>query len=63
MSNKAKMVASKTIPVMEKGVSAVYGTLATGFDFGLKGVNTLTKMSKKHKHRKKCKTCKTYKRF
>jgi hypothetical protein len=27
--------------VLEKGVSAVYGTLATGFDLGLKGAKNV----------------------
>jgi len=37
----AKVVAQKSKPVLEKGVSAVYGTLATGFDLGLKGVKNV----------------------
>lgn len=27
-----------SVPVVEKGVSSVYGTLASGFDLGVKGV-------------------------
>lgn len=34
----AKDVAEVSVPVVEKGVSAVYGTMATGFDLGIKGV-------------------------
>ena len=33
----------KSIPVVEKGVSAVYGTMATGFDLGIKGVKKVAK--------------------
>ena len=39
----AKDVASASIPVIEKGVSAVYGTMATGLDLGVKGVKTVGK--------------------
>ncbi len=39
----AKDVASTSIPVIEKGVSAVYGTMATGLDLGVKGVKSVTK--------------------
>lgn len=57
--------AFKTVPVVEKGVSSVYGTLASGFDLGIKGVKTVakgvtknirktkkSKKSKKHNTRK-----------
>ena len=33
----------KSIPVVEKGVSAVYGTMATGFDLGIKGVKKVAR--------------------
>ena len=39
----AKNVAESSIPVLEKGVSAVYGTMATGFDLGVKGARTVAK--------------------
>lgn len=39
----AKDVANASIPIVEKGVSAVYGTMATGLDLGVKGVKTVTK--------------------
>jgi hypothetical protein len=49
----AKYVAVKSAPVVEKGVSKVYGTLASGFDLGVKGVNTLAKGARKMtKHRR-----------
>jgi len=35
--------AVKSIPIVEKGVSVVYGTMATGFDLGVKGANTVAK--------------------
>lgn len=45
VGNTAKDVVAKSVPVVEKGASVVYGTLATGFDMG---VNTLAKgLSKK----------------
>ena len=43
----AKYVAVKSAPVVEQGVSKVYGTLASGFDLGLRGVNTIAKGAKK----------------
>ena len=51
----AKNVASASIPVGEKGVSVVYGTMAQGFDLGVKGVKSVAKgvkMSKKRRHKK-----------
>ena len=36
-------VAKGSVPIIEKGVSAVYGTMATGFDLGVKGVKSVTK--------------------
>jgi transposase len=39
----AKNVATASVPVIEKGVSVVYGTMATGLDLGTKGVKTLAK--------------------
>ena len=54
----AKDVAKISLPVVEKGVSAVYGTMATGFNLGVKGVKgvsgvakgmTKSKRSRRHK--------------
>lgn len=39
----AKNVATSSIPVIEKGVSVVYGTMATGLDLGVKGVKTVAR--------------------
>ena len=35
-----------SLPVVEKGVSAVYGTMATGFNLGLKGVKGVSGVAK-----------------
>ena len=53
-----EMVGNKAIkasPVVEKGISNVYNTLATGFDMGVKGVQTTisTRRSKRHKKSRK----------
>lgn len=52
-----EMVGNKAIkasPVVEKGISNVYNTLATGFDMGIKGVqNTIsTRRSRRSRHNK-----------
>ena len=39
----AKDVTEASIPVIEKGVSVVYGTMATGLDLGVKGVKSVSK--------------------
>jgi len=60
VGNVAKNAALKSKPVIEKGVSAVYGTLATGFDLGIKGakniasnVKNITKKKRRHtRHRR-----------
>lgn len=51
----AKYVAVKSAPVVEKGVSKVYETMATGFDLGVKGVNTIAKGSKKMTNKRRYK--------
>jgi hypothetical protein len=46
----AMNVADASIPIIEKGVSAVYGTMATGLDLGTKGVSAIKKsLSKSRK--------------
>lgn len=51
----AKDLTKKSIPIVEKGVSVVYGTMATGFDLGVKGakgvMNTMTKHKKSKQRR------------
>jgi hypothetical protein len=52
----AKVVASKSKPVLEKGLSGIYGALATGFDIGLnkiKDANGKTYKKNKSKRRNK----------
>jgi len=41
-----KDVAKETFPVIEKGVSAVYGTMATGFNLGVKGATNVARGAK-----------------
>ena len=43
----AKDVASASMPIVEKGVSAVYGTMATSVDLGIKGVKSVARGVKK----------------
>jgi len=58
VGSTAKDVAKISRPIVEKGVSAVYGTMATGFNLGVKGVKgvsgvakgmTKSKRSRRHK--------------
>jgi NaMN:DMB phosphoribosyltransferase len=42
----AKDVAKASIPVVEKGASVVYDTMATGLDLGVKGVKSISKRLK-----------------
>jgi hypothetical protein len=58
----AKNIAKETFPVIEKGVSAVYGTMATGFNLGLKGaksvasgVKSVTSKRRKSSRKTRCK--------
>ena len=39
-------MAKISIPIVEKGVSAVYGTMATGFNLGVKGVKGVKGVAK-----------------
>ena len=59
----AKYVAVKSAPIVEKGASAVYGTLATGFDLGVKGAKTLAKGVTKRRRHKKRGGRKSYRRY
>lgn len=55
----AKGIAYKSKPVLEKGVSVVYKTIATGFDLGLKGTKSVAKgvssFTKKRRHSRRFK--------
>jgi hypothetical protein len=42
----AKHVVKNSLPVVEHGVSAVYGTMATGFNLGVKGVKGVSGVAK-----------------
>jgi hypothetical protein len=46
------IAAEKSAPVVEKGISGVYGALATGFDMGVKGVKRGVTMISKKRHGK-----------
>lgn len=51
----SKNVIVKSKPYLEKGVSVVYDTLASGFDLGIKGAKSISnkmKKSRKNKSRK-----------
>jgi hypothetical protein len=59
VGNIAKNAAMKSKPVIEKGVSAVYGTLAAGFYLGIKGakniasnVKNITRKRRASRHRR-----------
>jgi hypothetical protein len=59
VGSTAKDVAKISMPIVEKGVSAVYGTMATGFNLGVKGVkgvkgvaNGMTKSKRSRRHKK-----------
>lgn len=58
----AKYVAVKSAPIVEKGASVVYGTLAKGFDLGVKGAKTLSKgvMTKRRRYKKRGGTSRKY---
>jgi hypothetical protein len=58
VGSMTKKVISSSGPIVEKGVSTVYGTLATGFDLGVKGVKGVSRnmsqmTTKRRKHRRK----------
>ena len=46
-----KTVMNASIPVIEKGVGAVYGTMSSGLDLGMKGVKSVTKRVSLTRHR------------
>jgi hypothetical protein len=63
VGTSVKVVAEKSAPVVEKGISGVYGALATGFDMGVKGVQSgVTMMSKKRRNKKRHTKNKSYKK-
>jgi hypothetical protein len=46
-----EFAAKKSAPVIDKGVEGIYGTLATGFDMGVKGVKKGIKMRQRSRSR------------
>ena len=53
-----KNVAKETLPIVEKGVAAVYGTMSSGFNLGIKGaknvasnIKSISRKRKSSKHR------------
>ena len=62
IGNTAKDVAIKTVPIIEKGVSAVYGTMATGLDLGVKGAKIVARDVSKSKKKRNRKTSNTKRR-
>ena len=46
----AKDVAQSSIPLIERGVSGVYGTMATGLDLGVKSAKSIAKNVTKSRH-------------
>ena len=57
VGRKAKGLAVESVPIIEKGVSKIYGTIAEGFDLGVKGVKgvskRMSKMSKKSRKKRR----------
>lgn len=49
----AKDLTQKSIPIVEKGASIVYNTMATGFDLGVKGVKNVTNVVNKTTQKKR----------
>jgi len=47
----AKVVAVKSVPIVEKGVSKIYSTMVQGFDLGVKGLNSKMTKSKRRRQR------------
>jgi hypothetical protein len=43
----AKGVAKKSLPLIDKSVSAVYETMGKGFDLGIQGVKSISKGTRK----------------
>ena len=64
----AKGIAYKSKPILEKGVSAIYGTIATGVDLGIKGSKSVAKgvgslTQKKHRRRHRRGGKKSYRKY
>lgn len=62
VGSTAKSVAKISVPVIEKGVSVVYNTMATGVDLGMKGVKSVTKGGTRRRRHRCSKKCRTHRR-
>jgi len=51
-----EIVAVNSAPVVNKGLEGIYGTLATGFDMGVKGVQKGIKMRQRTRSRSRTRT-------
>jgi hypothetical protein len=52
IGQNVKVAATKSEPAIKQGFKSIYGTLATGFDMGIKGVSKgVSKVSKMTKSR------------
>ena len=49
----AKVAAVKSVPIVEKGVSSIYGTLASGFNLGVKNAKYISNRTTKKKRSKR----------
>jgi hypothetical protein len=43
IGDTAKNVGKISVPIIEKGASVIYGTMATGLDLGVKGIKSASK--------------------
>lgn len=57
-----KDVAKETLPIVEKGVSAVYGTMATGFNLGVKGAKVVSNKIKSVSKKRRTSKSKTHRK-
>ena len=56
VGSTAKGLAKTSVPIIEKGVSVVYKTMATGVDLGVKGAKSVAKSVSKFKKTTRRKT-------
>jgi hypothetical protein len=47
IGSTATNVTKRSMPLIEQGVSKVYGTMATGLDLGVKGAKSLRRFTKR----------------
>ena len=56
VGSTAKGLAKTSVPIIEKGVSAVYKTMSTGLDLGIKGAHSVAKSISKFRKTSRRKT-------